>query len=72
MAVAARSGGKCEAAAAASCRRRGSQLHHRLMRSQGGKHTVENLLDVCATCHAHIHAHPEQAYERGWLLRRPV
>lgn len=62
----------CEAAVNANCGRRGGHLHHKLMRSAGGAHTPENLVDICASCHAYIHAHPNWAYENGWLVRRGV
>lgn len=65
----ARSRGFCEAAAT-GCYGPGTQLHHRLMRSQGGGHGSENLLHVCSMCHDFIHANPEYSYERGWLLHR--
>jgi 5-methylcytosine-specific restriction endonuclease McrA len=71
-AVTRRSGGKCEAAVIANCRRKGGHLHHKLMRSQGGKHTEGNLVDVCEPCHMYIHAHPNWAYENGWLVRSAV
>jgi hypothetical protein len=46
------------------------ELHHRLRRSQGGQDTVDNLLLVCSTHHAHIHAWPEWARENGLLRGR--
>lgn len=68
-AVERRSGGNCEAAVTANCRRRGGHLHHKLMRSQGGPHTEANLIDVCLHCHGYIHNHPNWAYENGYLVR---
>ena len=41
--VEARSGGHCEAAVVSTCRLKGGHLHHKLMRSAGGPHTVANL-----------------------------
>lgn len=51
-------------------------FHHRLMRSHGhgyaGLHLPGNLILLCGTgttgCHGHVHAHPKEAYERGWLV----
>lgn len=54
------------------CDHNAEVCHHRLMRSAGGQHTVENLLDVCHKHHRYIHSHPELSYEQGWLLRRSV
>lgn len=66
-----RSGGWCEITHdELPYNHRGDHLHHRLMRSQGGDHTEENLILVCHQIHHYIHANPAVAYERGWLLRR--
>lgn len=48
---------------------RGEHLHHRRLRSQGGKHTPENLLLVCSGCHDGIHMNPADSYLRGLLVR---
>ena len=65
QAVKDRSGGLCE-----HCGRPGANhLHHRKLRSQGGGHTVENLLNVRWDCHRSIHADPDHAYDMGWLVR---
>jgi 5-methylcytosine-specific restriction endonuclease McrA len=61
---------RCEIHATAACEGRGYHCHHKLMRSAGGQHTVENLVLVCETCHRYTHAHPRLAYEEGWLIRR--
>ena len=67
-AVAARSGGVCEACGAAAA----SHVHHRKLRSQGGDNSPENLLHLCAGpggCHGRIHASPLRSYELGLLVR---
>jgi hypothetical protein len=37
-------------------------------------HTAANLVTLCGSgttgCHGHVHAHPEQAYDTGWMIRR--
>ncbi len=66
-AVRTRSGGRCEAGTEV-CTGRAGHMHHRRMRSQGGKHTTANLLDVCPACHRFIHDHPELSYQAGWLF----
>jgi hypothetical protein len=63
-----RSGGRCEARTEV-CTGGGYFLHHKVMRSHGGSHSEGNLLDCCRSCHDYIHAHPTEAYERGWLIR---
>jgi len=44
--------------------------HHRLMRSQGGKDSLDNLISVCRAHHDWIHAHPARSYDLD-LLRHP-
>lgn len=71
LAVAMRSGGWCEVntPSCAPGRHEGTQAHHRLMRSQGGTHDVENGLWVCSPGHLYVHANPAESYERGWLVK---
>ena len=64
--VEARSGGVCEWP---SCPELATDLHHLLMRSQGGEHTLTNLRALCRSHHRNIHDHPAQSYESGWLIR---
>jgi 5-methylcytosine-specific restriction endonuclease McrA len=68
QAVEHRAGFRCEVSGP-HCTGGGDHLHHRLMRSQGGGHTTDNLLLACATDHRYIHSHPEESYQRGWLRR---
>ena len=63
-----RSGGRCEAGLP-GCTVAAHHQHHRLMRSHGGPHVGPNLLDLCASCHALVHANPEYSYDRGLLIR---
>jgi len=48
------------------------ECHHRLMRSQGGPDTLENLACLCGPnprgCHGWVHAHPEEARALGLLI----
>lgn len=64
-----RSVGVCEAQINAVCAYRAAHVHHRLMRSQLGKDTPDNLLAVCRPCHDYIHQHPAESYAAGWLIR---
>lgn len=64
-----RSFGVCEICG----RRRATEVHHRLYRSQGGVDLVENLLHVCGLgnhtgCHGDAHSDPAR-YTLGWALR---
>lgn len=51
----------------------GLQVHHRLMRSQGGPDTMENLVTLCYAHHeggyGGVHSRCELAYEVGLLIR---
>ena len=64
--IRARSGGKCEMCFV----RPAVRTHHRKPRSQGGQSTEANLLDVCAECHGYAHAHLDESYLTGVLVRR--
>jgi len=67
-AVEARSGGVCEGCG----KRRATEKHHRLYRSRGGLHVVENLLDLCGWGnHTGDHgvAHTKTGEDRGWSIR---
>ncbi|CRH92863.1 Uncharacterised protein [Chlamydia trachomatis] len=52
----------------AGCNGRAEQLHHRKLRSQGGGHSVHNLVHICHNCHNFIHSHPGLSYDNGWLV----
>jgi hypothetical protein len=45
------------------------QPHHILKRSQGGKHALENLKDLCFECHNWVESHPKEAQAEG--LHKP-
>lgn len=46
------------------------QLHHRLLRSRGGKDTPANLVLLCSPgCHDWLHHEVKQAEDDGWILR---
>ena len=68
-AVIERSGGKCEAMNFPICVGRAEQLHHRQLRSQGGEHTVVNLIAVCSPCHSRFHREVAEAQSQGWIVR---
>lgn len=34
------------------------QIHHCVPRGQGGTDSIQNLVTLCAYCHAHVHGHP--------------
>lgn len=47
-------------------------LHHRKLKSMGGKDEVSNLVAVCHPCHNFatdsIHLNPQKATLRGWMI----
>ena len=46
--------------------------HHRVLRAQGGKDEVTNLVALCHFCHnlgtRSIHSNPAQSYKEGWMV----
>lgn len=77
IALAARSGGKCEIAAV-GCTGVATEASHRVKVGMGGRkgqaavghHVLSNLLHVDRHCHAQrLHAEPAAAYLAGWMLR---
>lgn len=53
----------------AGCNGQAEHLHHRQMRSQGGQHTVQNILSLCHLCHTYVHMHPAISYTEGFLVK---
>lgn len=65
-----RSQGACERLLHPVCTGRAKEMHHRQMRSQGGEHSVVNLLHLCRECHReYVHLHPADSYSHGWLVK---
>ncbi len=64
-----RSQGRCEAAIVFGCTGRGTDPHHKLMRSHGGKDSLDNMIWTCRLCHDWIHRNPAESYRDGWLIR---
>ena len=65
-----RAGGYCE-----KCGRPASEsmaLHHRKLKSRGGKDSVSNLIHVHHGCHNldtdSIHSNPGYSSEKGWMV----
>ena len=69
-AVYERAEGMCEVQATIKCERGGHQVHHIAGRLGPDPHRLDNLLLCCRHCHDLIHAHPQLAYEKGWMVRR--
>ena len=70
QAVTERAKGSCEAMIRdAGCTGSVDHLHHRKLRSQGGKHEVPNLVGICHMCHHWIHMHPAISYTHGWIVK---
>ena len=42
--------------------------HHKLLRSRGGGHEIENLADLCPAHHRRVHDHPAEATEMGLMI----
>lgn len=55
-----------------------ASVHHRYLRGLGGSrdprvNDYRNLVRLCGSgttgCHGHVHAHPAQSREHGWIIR---
>jgi 5-methylcytosine-specific restriction endonuclease McrA len=66
--ILARAQHECEVALP-RCERRAVHVHHRKLRSQGGKNDSCNLIAACSPCHRDVHASPARAYAAGWMVR---
>lgn len=50
--------------------------HHRIKRSQGGRHDPSNVVLLCGhgtspgMCHSWVEHNPTEAHAQGWALRR--
>ena len=61
-----RGGPQCEV-----CRSRAAiEIHHRMGREGDLLFDARYYLGLCPECHQRIHANPEDAYRRGWMLKR--
>jgi 5-methylcytosine-specific restriction endonuclease McrA len=63
-AVKARSGGICEC----GCGQRAEHMHHRKLRSQGGRHEPVNLLHLTFACHEAAHRERARAEALGLIV----
>lgn len=43
-------------------------VHHRKLRSQGGDHSLANLMVLHVACHVWAHANPAAAMAAGWIV----
>lgn len=71
VAIERRSDGKCEARTP-HCTDKARIIHHRLLKRHGGRGDRGNGLHCCTACHLFIHMHPEESYEKGWMIRGVV
>ena len=65
-----RAGHRCEAYIEGVCTGRAEVVHHKLRRSQGGGHDLDNLAALCDACHRFLHDNPEVGYRYGLLIPR--
>lgn len=69
-----RDGYRCMVRLSPDCSGRAEDLHHTKLRSGGWSldecHADDALLSACRACHMHLHGHPAEAEERGFIVRR--
>src|SRR5690606_17542663 len=46
------------------------EIHHKRGRDGSALLDASYFMGVCLDCHRHLHHHPADAYNKGWLLRR--
>ena len=63
-----RDGWQCQLASQGNCSQP-LEVHHKLPRSRGGKHDLDNLVTLCSKHHRWVHANPLLAYELDMLRR---
>lgn len=66
-----RSGGLCEVCIPGVCLLRGTDFHHRLFQSQGGKWDIVDGLFVCRSCHMAItntNGRRGEYEAKGWIV----
>lgn len=65
-----RDGNRCAKCAGWSAE--GMNLHHRQLRSQGGKNVLSNLISLCGSgttgCHGWVHASPAKSRDLGLIV----
>lgn len=64
--VKGRAGQNCERCAVGVMH---GEIHHRKNRSQGGQHTLQNLVFLCPPCHQWVTVHPRVAGVEGWHVK---
>lgn len=47
-----------------------TSVHHAAGRLNDLLTDTTYFFAVCEECHAYIHAHPNESYERGWMVHR--
>lgn len=66
--------GRCQRCLKQVDRWPGFSIHHRQGRGGRRPHRLSNLVLLCGSgttgCHGWAHAHPAEAYESGWMVRR--
>lgn len=63
-----RARGRCELGAP-GCTVVATETHHLMKRSTRVDHNVENLRAACHNCNQWVELHPNEATERGWVIR---
>jgi NADH pyrophosphatase NudC (nudix superfamily) len=53
----------------ARCGKPTEARHHRKHREGERLNDTRYWMPVCNSCHTYIHAHPEESYSKGWLIK---
>lgn len=56
---------KCE-----RCGADATEIHHRSGRTRERLNDSTMFMSTCRQCHRYIHEHPQESYEKGWMIRK--
>lgn len=48
------------------CNAKATEIHHKGLRT--GDNLFKHFMSICRACHLYLHEHPEESYEKGYLL----
>lgn len=62
----------CQVRVPGICVTKPTDRHHRVLKSQGGKDTEENIVWCCRPCHNFLHDNRQWATEKGFIESNPA
>lgn len=50
------------------CTKKSTEIHHK--RGRIGENLYRDFCAICRNCHNYVESHPEESYQKGWMLKR--